>query len=68
MNINSSTRMHACLATKQHNMRSLRVLSCGAAPLGSTLLHAVRAALKNVSANVHVTQGPSHSLLDIRIC
>lgn len=46
-------------ATEEHDLRSLGLLFCGAAPLGSTLVNGVRKRLENVGADVCVTQGAS---------
>ncbi|KAF7982250.1 hypothetical protein HWV62_29477 [Athelia sp. TMB] len=44
-------------ATSKSDLRTLRMLFSGAAPLGSVLVDATRARLKSVGAEVDVTQG-----------
>lgn len=60
--INKTHQQTCFAATAQCDLRSLQVLFSGAAPLGSTLVNAVRARLQSVGANVHVAQGTLTSL------
>jgi 4-coumarate--CoA ligase len=47
------------LATTKYDLRSLKILFSGAAPLGSTLVNAVRSKMKSVGAECDVSQGQS---------
>ena len=47
------------VATAKYDLRSLKVLFSGAAPLGSTLVNAVRSKMKSVGAECDVSQGQS---------
>jgi 4-coumarate--CoA ligase len=48
------------IATDNYNLRTLKTLYSGAAPLGGPLVTAVKQKLKSVGADVVVCQGPYH--------